>query len=1082
MRNLKRALSLAMASVMLFGMMVVGTSAKGLDDFKDASEIVNQDAVAVTSYIGIFDGYEDGEFKPENVVTRAEMAVIISKILYGGDVNVDQFKDQKLFTDVPDWAEGYVNLCASLGIVAGYGDGKFGPSDTVTTAQAAMMLTKALGYFQNAKDYGDNWILAATAKATGLGIYGDLKLSATAGLNRDNVAEMVFNTLTKAVTVEYNDTFSMYYTTGSDWTAGVEFNYRQTLGYKQFKLVYESDDKDDFGRPCTIWGTGSLKADDIDADGDIDDGYDGIDAADEIISAPNDSKATFSAKITSKTLYNTLGSTAAKDYAWNIYVDGEELDESDIKSIKSSVLNNKSENDTEFAAMAKEEQLTGNGVLTEIYTDSDDKTVDIIVINTYVAEVLKAEDDYITLSALSGDADTSDEFEVTGYDEDDIVLYTYADGDIQSVAPATKLEGEVDRVRMNTSNGGYEGDNDSFTVDGTVYKYTFKQGFEGTKLTSDNVDNDVVAYLDAYGYVIYVDESASTYDYAYVLTVGREAGKYDSNDSKATAYARLILTDGTLVKAELEDNYATSVKLLNHLVSYTVDKDGVYTLTDKSEAAEEVTANTIVENGKASVKGLPGGNVVANSDTVFILVDSDDNDYDDYDISVYTGIKNVPDVDSDKNTIGTYATKADSTVAKVVYIQDGDVGGSGDVILAIANPGAKLNKGGDEGDYYEIDAVVDGAKTSLMVKGSSSAADKLVKNINAYTTIDETAANGSVLGTSKRVVALKSYTENSDGLITSVTLYDEAYEDEDGILVATGTLKAEDGTVGIGGTRYAYDDEVVVARYTVDDKGVRVSRTSAIKNDTNDIVLAVMDDSVVTGIFIIEKDGGDVSGEYTVSFTGANIASVDVKKGEDAVVKYTAPKGATVTVSKNATYDAEKGTITVENVQANTVVKVTVTADTYKLTTSAQHWNFVLKINGKDAKDSDTVTAGDVIEVTITAKEVGTGRNGRSIQVNKEFIDAKQVSEGGKDNVVAEKLEISDEIQYRSALKLAADGKLYSDKDCTEAVDEFKPADGEESMTVYYIETAGKAATLTMEYTVPVIDGDTVTLTVAEVK
>ena len=77
MRNLKRALSLALASVMLLGMMVVGSSAKGLDDFSDNAEIVNKDAVAVTSAIGMFEGYEDGSFGPENVVTRAEMAVII---------------------------------------------------------------------------------------------------------------------------------------------------------------------------------------------------------------------------------------------------------------------------------------------------------------------------------------------------------------------------------------------------------------------------------------------------------------------------------------------------------------------------------------------------------------------------------------------------------------------------------------------------------------------------------------------------------------------------------------------------------------------------------------------------------------------------------------------------------------------------------------------------------------------------------------------------------------------------------------------------------------------------------------------
>ena len=155
MRNLKRALSLALASVMLLGMMVVGSSAKGLDDFSDNAEIVNKDAVAVTSAIGLFDGYEDGSFGPENVVTRAEMAVIICTMLYGAGVNVNQFAETSVFTDVPAWAQGYVNLCSSLGIVAGVGDGKFDPNATVTTAQAVLMLCRALGYFQSAADFGN---------------------------------------------------------------------------------------------------------------------------------------------------------------------------------------------------------------------------------------------------------------------------------------------------------------------------------------------------------------------------------------------------------------------------------------------------------------------------------------------------------------------------------------------------------------------------------------------------------------------------------------------------------------------------------------------------------------------------------------------------------------------------------------------------------------------------------------------------------------------------------------------------------------------------------------------------------------
>ena len=74
MRNLKRTLSLALASVMLVGMMSVGASAVNASDFTDADEIVNKDAVSTMTALGIINGKEDGSyFDPTGNVTRAEM-------------------------------------------------------------------------------------------------------------------------------------------------------------------------------------------------------------------------------------------------------------------------------------------------------------------------------------------------------------------------------------------------------------------------------------------------------------------------------------------------------------------------------------------------------------------------------------------------------------------------------------------------------------------------------------------------------------------------------------------------------------------------------------------------------------------------------------------------------------------------------------------------------------------------------------------------------------------------------------------------------------------------------------------------
>ena len=134
---------------------------------------------------------------------------------------------------------------------------------------------------------------------------------------------------------------------------------------------------------------------------------------------------------------------------------------------------------------------------------------------------------------------------------------------------------------------------------GTTYKYN--KTALANRLTTDNVDNDVVAYLDANGYVAYIDESAVTYDYAYVLSMGTDDDQYGKGDNKGTTvYARLVLTDGTMVKVETDvKNGDTSLN--NHLVSYTVDKNDVYSLSDRSSAKISTDTDLKIENGVAGM-------------------------------------------------------------------------------------------------------------------------------------------------------------------------------------------------------------------------------------------------------------------------------------------------------------------------------------------------------------------------------------------------------------------------------------------------------------------------------------------------
>ena len=162
MRNLKRVLSLALASVMLLGMMVIGAGAadKTFADLTDSDKIANQEAVSLMVDLGIIEGKPDGSYDPSATVDRATMAKLITMLLMG-DVDQSAFEGTK--TDLTDidssWAEGYIKFCYSNGIITGDGQGHFFPTEPVTVVQAAKMLLVAVGYDAADRGYTNdpNW-------------------------------------------------------------------------------------------------------------------------------------------------------------------------------------------------------------------------------------------------------------------------------------------------------------------------------------------------------------------------------------------------------------------------------------------------------------------------------------------------------------------------------------------------------------------------------------------------------------------------------------------------------------------------------------------------------------------------------------------------------------------------------------------------------------------------------------------------------------------------------------------------------------------------------------------------------------
>lgn len=191
MKNLKRALSFVMASAMLVGMMVVGSSAVA---FGDADQIKNTEAVNTLVALGVLKGKDTGNFDPTGIVTRAEMAKMICVAYNGGkDPNLTEggmYKDTK-----SHWARGYIDYCTNLGVVAGDTAGNFNPDKTVTGTEASKMVLVALGYNAVQEKFVNdaNWANNINVRASQKGLYDDLSVLPSEGLTRDAAAQMIWN-------------------------------------------------------------------------------------------------------------------------------------------------------------------------------------------------------------------------------------------------------------------------------------------------------------------------------------------------------------------------------------------------------------------------------------------------------------------------------------------------------------------------------------------------------------------------------------------------------------------------------------------------------------------------------------------------------------------------------------------------------------------------------------------------------------------------------------------------------------------------------------------------------------------------
>ena len=744
MRNLKRALSLALATVMTLGLMVVGTGAVGYDDVADTD---NVEAIEVLQEVGIMTGDENGNFNPDNLVTRNEMAVVMSQLL---NLDYNYYRGTNPFTDVPSWAAPYVAACAAEGVTSGIGGGLYGGDQNVTAAQAALMILKALGYFQYQADFEGDWQIATIRQASYINLFDGIDASAEEALTRNQIAQLVLNGL-KSNLVEFTGNVgatvgdvvighNTQYTARTNaaqkynsidvGTTNIAANdqYYVQLGEELYDgdLKLSNSGADDYGRPSRVW---SFDGKEI-----------GTYAKKELMAA------SYTSGVSGKEVYELLSAATIREDDLYNYVDGHEgtIVKDDLVRSNTDSLDD-----------------TGRGVLTEIYLDNQAKEITIVSVNTYLAQ---ANGDYNTKSEtislrvydsaeavyITKTVDVEDIPAIADLQEDDFVLVNWAseknDRSSKEITAISDVEILSDATVTKFSQSGTA---TKLTVDGTQYSDSHTLTYDKDILDEYNkellTDKTYNVYLDQYGYFIGVDLYSGTDNYVFITGYDRSP----SNLAISTIKAGAIFTDGTMkvidVKAKAsqdniteagDSNYSyitfnegEGMPNANRWFSYTVNEDGVYTLKpvarytiDKTEGAKEVIDCSNV----ALDKDLGTGRSFGNDDSTFITVKSGAVDNGIAEVlevtGTYTGVQEVKLALTANQYVYSVYDKDSYIIAAIVL---GEADGNVDNYAYILSDEYSEEKIGST-YYWEFDAVYNGEIQTLTIKSKyEDAADKL---------------------------------------------------------------------------------------------------------------------------------------------------------------------------------------------------------------------------------------------------------------------------------------------------------------------------------------------------------------------
>ena len=594
---MKKVLSL----VLVIAMVLSSMSFAFASTFEDVADTDYEKAINTLAALKVIDGYDDGTFKPEKTITRAEMAKLMVQLLGYGDLVAGSKSN---FSDTQGhWADAWIALAAGKGMVIGTGDGKFTPDRTVTYDEVLTMIVRGLGYTDDCNEIKGTWPSNFKVKAAELGITKNVKINST-GADRGGVAQAMFNALeAKIVTVDNDKNvkdvvdgkgktrqllsriaeLDENYNVSSDLldpnNKNYAGNYVDLAPYMYQDLeVYLNDDDE----VVYIKDTNSLVIEG---------------SVDEVTAAVDGKTVTVAVELADgsiKKLNFTTISTKAEDALLENV--GQSVFENGAS--RSSVSYAYLEDATEtIKIVANEDPDKTNGKIEE-------GEVDGFVLETQTS-VIRVEEEYVegdlTIDGLILPTKSSNKIDLTkivvkgevdsleDIEEDDVVVEYLAEDDAFTTLVVTRntVEGTVTR----------QGGTDVY-IDGTKYKISTTSGVVSTP----EVNDEGIFYLDHNGKIAdFEGEGAGATDYAIVLGVetGTVTSKFNKTSIDDYPQIEVVTQEGDkviydlLIKLNSKGEVSSSVKLgANNLF---VNKDITDALADAKKEIAETKMDGLVD-------------------------------------------------------------------------------------------------------------------------------------------------------------------------------------------------------------------------------------------------------------------------------------------------------------------------------------------------------------------------------------------------------------------------------------------------------------------------------------------------------